>query len=110
MVYFLAVDPLEEGETIYEAAFKEKENRNPDDKYPSFHKVDLLKKEENAKPLSSKKSQQKSKKHHKTQKPSPLEGIEDKISKVYGLLKFCSELFQGLKKFQSCIICVIRQT
>ena len=76
------LDPLEEGETIYEAAFKDdKENKSPDEKYPSFHRVDSQKKNDSQQ-SSPKKSQQKHKKHHKAHKPSPLEGIEEKISKV----------------------------
>jgi len=74
-------NPLEEGETIYEAAFKEKENKNPDEKYPSFHKVELKKSEDHPQFINSKK-QQKHKKNQKAQKPSPLEGIENKISKI----------------------------
>ena len=79
---------MEEDETIYEAAFKvNKENKSPNEKYPSFQKVDLKKKNEPAQQSSPKKSQQKQKKHHKALKPSPLEGIEEKISKVCLILR-----------------------
>lgn len=86
IVTFTPSDPLEEDETMYEAAFKEKENKEPDSKYPSFHQVDLQKKNENATQGSPKRMQQKPKKQNKAQKPSPLEGIEDKISKVFSHL------------------------
>ena len=79
-------DPLEEAETIYAAAFKSKDLKEKDakDKYPSFHQVDGQKKGTKAQ-LSSPKKQKKS--GPKAQKPSPLDGIEEKIAKVCDVLQ-----------------------
>eukprot|EP00795_Rhopilema_esculentum_P007821 gene7821-13686_t len=76
-------NPLEEAETIYSAAFGEKssqsnkENNDPDSKYPSFHPMEGQKK--GTQQNSPKKQKQKK---HKIAKPSPLEGIEDKIKEL----------------------------
>ena len=73
---------MEEGETIYEAAFKDKENADPGAKYPSFHQFDLPRIGGETQPNSPKKPQQKQKKQQKAQKLSPLHGIENRIRKV----------------------------
>ena len=78
MIYSLLnfSDPLEEGETIYSAAF-EKENKKAEDKYPSSHQTESKKGS-----ASPRNVPQKVKKAPKPAKPAPLAGIQQKIEKV----------------------------
>ena len=76
IICVLFSDPLEQDATIYSAAFDNKENRKPEEKYPSFHPVESTGKG------SPGKSAPRQKKHPKASKPSPLDGVDEKIKQV----------------------------
>eukprot|EP00794_Sanderia_malayensis_P004621 gene4621-5228_t len=75
-------NPLEEGDTIYSAVFdntQAKENKKPEEKYPSFHHAEPNKKGN----VSPGKQLPKQKKHPKP-KPCPLADAKQKIEKLNG--------------------------